>query len=381
MTRIAFLSTFPPEPLMSGFSMRIHGILDGVPAGYDLLRVYPKNDFQEKYPPHVSFAPGTVSRSEELLSPVPRIILDHGRSLQRDLVSSRVSGFEPDLIIASGIHVVPLLPRGRPFVYDAHNIEWHLAWRLFRFSSAPLPVRIHRLLTCMKLKRWEEGMVRNCRGLVACSTTDAEYFEKLRREEVPVVFNGVDSAYWRCGRDPVPGEILFSGDMGYYPNQEAVEHIAEDVLPLLREKGWKGRFMICGKNPSTRVRALEAPDVVVTGTVEDVRPFYRRACLLLAPMKIGSGTPLKVLTAMAAGLPVVTTGRIAVSLGLQDSGVLSEADTPEETAGAVMKLLENPEVAGRMSLAGIKEVENRYSWKVTGRKYWEEIGRLIEEFR
>lgn len=381
MTRIAFVSTFPPEPLMSGFAMRIHGILDGVPGEYDLLRVYPKNDRQEKYPPHVSFSPGTVSRLAEFFSPVPRIILDHGSSSQRELVSSRISGFDPDLIIASGIHVLPLLPRGRPFIYDAHNIEWHLAWRLFRYSSAPFPVKIHRFLTCMKLKRWEEGIVRKCQGMIACSATDADYFGGLRGEEVPVVFNGVDSAYWRCDRDPVPGEILFCGDMGYYPNQEAVEHVVRNVLPLLRSMGWKGRFIICGKDPSPGVRALEAPDVVVTGTVEDVRPFYRRACLLLAPMKIGSGTPLKVLTAMAAGLPVVTTRRIAVSLGLQDSGVLFQADTPEGTAGAVMKLLGDPELAGGMSLAGIQEVENSYSWRVTGGKYWEEIGRLIEVFR
>lgn len=378
MARIAFMSTFPPEPLTSGFSMRVHGMLLSVPPHHEVFKAFPKNHEQKLFPPDVSFSPGGVSRLLEAVSPVPRIVLDYYSSPGRAEVTSKVRSFKPDVVIASGIHVAPFVPEGIPFIYDAHNIEWHLARRLLEHSKASVPVRIHRLLTCLKLRKWEEQLVRHCSGMIACSVTDAKYFQSIRKERVPVVFNGVDYSYWRTERHPLPGELLFCGDMGYYPNEEAAMDVVNTVLPILRSRGWTGRFVICGKNPSPDLQDIKTPDVEVTGIVEDVRPYYRKACALIAPMKIGSGTPLKVLTAMGAGLPVVTTRRISESLGLEDKGVLVEADGSEETAVAALKLLGDPEFRTEISARGVETIRSRFDWKIVGSDYWEQVEHIIQ---
>jgi glycosyltransferase involved in cell wall biosynthesis len=377
LAKIAFISTFPPEPLMSGFAMRIFGILDSVPDEFELLKIYPEGMQNGKFPPDVSFSLGTVSRMREFFSLTPGMLFPYTNSPDRSRVAEVVEKFNPDLVIVSGVHVFPFVPDGVRVLYDSHNIEWHLSMRLYRHAEASLFVRAHRYITYMKLRRRELQLVRKAGGVIACSKTDADYFSSVRAEPVAFVPNGVDTDYWDIPREPQPGVILFSGDMSYFPNINSVQFITQEILPLLKSCGWTGELIVCGKNPPQSVRSLESDSITITGTVDDLRKYYSRAEVFIAPMRIGSGIPLKVITAMAAGIPVVTTSRIAESLGILDAGIVLQADQPEETARNLLKIMNDRALADQCSRAGKSIAREKFSWSVVGRSFWKQVKNFI----
>jgi glycosyltransferase involved in cell wall biosynthesis len=377
LARIVFISTFPPEPLMSGFAMRIFGILDSVPDGFELLKIYPEGMRNGKFPPDVTFSLGTVSRMREFFSLTPGVLLPYTDSPDRSRVVRVVEQFNPDLVIVSGVHVFPFVPDRARVIYDSHNIEWHLGMLLYRHQRASVLVKIHRYITYMKLRRRELQLVRSAGGVIACSKTDADYFSSVRAESVAFVPNGVDIDYWDIPREPQPGVILFSGDMSYFPNINSVQFITEEILPLLKFYGWTGKLIVCGKNPPLSIRSLESDFVTITGTVDDLRKYYSRAEVFIAPMRIGSGTPLKVITAMAAGVPVVTTSRIAESLGILDAGIVLHADQPEEAARSLLRVMNDRSLANRCSRAGKSIAREKFSWFVAGRSFWEQMKTFI----
>ncbi|MCD6587051.1 MAG: glycosyltransferase family 4 protein [Candidatus Fermentibacteraceae bacterium] len=377
MARIVFISTFPPEPLMSGFAMRIFGILDSIPDGFELLKIYPEGMQDGKFPPDVTFAPGAVSRMREFFSLTPRTLLKYNDSPDRSRIIKAVEQFNPDLVIVSGIHVFPFVPSGARVLYDSHNIEWHLGMLLYKHQRASVLVKIHRHITYMKLRRRELQLVRSAEGVVACSKTDADYFSSVREEHVAFVPNGVDTDYWDIPREPQPGVILFSGDMSYFPNINSVHFITQEILPLLKSYGWTGKLIVCGKNPSQSIRSLESDSVMITGTVDDLRKYYSRAEVFIAPMRIGSGTPLKVITAMAAGVPVVTTSRIAESLGILDTGIVLQADQLEEAARSLLKVMNDRALADQCSRAGKSLACEKFSWSVAGGSFWKQVKKFI----
>lgn len=378
--RVVFISTMPPEPVMTGFAMRIHGILDYLPDEIELLRIYP-DSVSDKYPADISFSPVTHSRIRELVSLTPSIILPYSLSGAIQKIREQIIDYNPQLVIVSGIHVFPMVPPGFPILYDSHNVEWHLSRGLLKHSNASQVVRLHRMITMLKLKYWEESIVKKSDFLFACSESDSEYFALLRRSKVPVVYNGTDTEFWSMDRKPEKGLLLLTGDMSYFPNIDASEFLVKEVLPLLKEKGWDGKLVLAGRNPDTRVQALEGDSVIVTGTLDDLRPYYSRAEIMVAPMRIGSGTPLKIVTALAAGLPAITTERVIESLGIENENVLLSADTAEEFSRQIMRLLNNNQMALDMSLKGIKLASEKYSWAAVGSCFWKEVGKLLAPVR
>jgi glycosyltransferase involved in cell wall biosynthesis len=126
------------------------------------------------------------------------------------------------------------------------------------------------------------------------------------------------------------------------------------------------RFVIAGRNPPARIRALEARDVEVTGTVDDVRPWYASALVVVVPLRTGSGTRLKILEAMAAGVPVVSTRLGAEGLEVTDGADIILAETPRETIEAIEALSVSPERRSSLIAAGRELVRNRYDWPILG---------------
>lgn len=362
---------------MSGFAMRIQGHLSSIPDDFDVLKIYPRSEQARKFPPDASFKPGEVSRLRELFSATPRILLPYTGSSERRSVMNTIDRFKPDCVIASGFHVIPFSPPGTRLIYDSHNVEWHLSMRLHGHSKSSPVVKLHRLFTTLKLKRSEIRLVKKSDYVIACSKTDGDYLSMIRGKPVPVVNNGVDTTYWDIPRNPLKGNLLFSGDMSYNPNVVAAGFIVREVLPILISKGWSGKIIFCGKDPAPSVKALGSSYIEVTGTVDDMREHYSRAEILLAPMRIGSGTPLKVISAMAAGVPVITTTRISESLGLGADNPLLQADLPESIAEKIMLLSSDTNMAKRLSDQGKRIAEEKFSWSVVGKQFWEIVGNFL----
>ena len=184
-------------------------------------------------------------------------------------------------------------------------------------------------------------------------------------ERVTVVPNGVDLDYFAPAADErEPSTIVMSGKMSYHANVAAVVKFAEEVMPRVQSRRPETRLLVVGKDPSPEVRRLaDNPRVVVTGTVDDIRPYLRRATLAVAPIQYGVGIQNKVLEALACATPVVATSAAVNALGAGAGHEVAVADGPDETARALLDLLNGPDERTRMGLAGRRYVEQHHNWR------------------
>src|SRR5438046_2181361 len=167
--------------------------------------------------------------------------------------------------------------------------------------------------------------------------------------------NGVDSDYFKPSEAPYdPDTIAFVGRMDYYPNQECMSSFCDRVLPRLQAQRPSVKLDIVGADPPPSVRRLaKLKGVTVTGSVPDVRPFLQRAALMVAPLNIARGTQNKILEAMAAGVPVVTSGTAAAGVDAVDREHFLVARTPEQHALAVLREIGRASCRERGGSAGV----------------------------
>ena len=239
----------------------------------------------------------------------------------------------------------------------ARSHRWPMSW-LYRREG-------ERLLA---FERAVAG--RAARGFFV-TDSETELFRRLAPEcaaRVQVMCNGVDSDYFApaeavsspYGADETP--IVFTGAMDYWPNIDAVTWFAREVLPLLRAKRPGVRFWIVGRSPAVAVRALAGRDVIVTGTVPDVRPYLQHAAVVVAPLRVARGIQNKVLEAMAMARPVVASTACAAAIDAETGCDLLAADSAEGFVAELDALLGDSHRAGIVGVAARKRVLGRYSW-------------------
>jgi sugar transferase (PEP-CTERM/EpsH1 system associated) len=180
--------------------------------------------------------------------------------------------------------------------------------------------------------------------------------------------NGVDLArFVPAAAAPLPGTILFSGNLGYFPNVDAASWFAREVLPRIRSELPEATLTLVGARPARRVRALAAlgPHVAVLGPVRELGPHIARAGVAVAPLRAGSGQSLKVLEALACGTAVVATRRAVEGLAVEHGTHLLLADDADAFAHEVARVLRDRELARRLAVAGRALVESRYDWEAS----------------
>ena len=180
--------------------------------------------------------------------------------------------------------------------------------------------------------------------------------------------NGVDTSHFAPGVVPPAAagpDLVLTGAMDYAPNAEAARFFARDVVPLVRARLPTVRFGVVGARPTAGVQALASDAVVVTGRVPDVRPYLEAARVAVAPLAVARGVQNKVLEAMAMGTPVVASPGAATGTGTRHGEHLLVAEGPEATAEAVLQLLENTELSGRLALAARAKVATEDDWSAT----------------
>ncbi|MDE0087045.1 MAG: TIGR03087 family PEP-CTERM/XrtA system glycosyltransferase [Candidatus Poribacteria bacterium] len=159
--------------------------------------------------------------------------------------------------------------------------------------------------------------------------------------------------------------LLFTGTMNYFPNSDAVIYFCNSIFPLIQKRHPDATFFIVGNHPTEQVRKLASQKgVVVTGYVPDIRPYFEKASVFVAPLRAGSGIQTKNLEAMAMGTPIVTTSIGAMGMEAEAEKELLIADKPEIFAERVIHLIENPDIRENLADAGRKRVEASYDWPV-----------------
>jgi sugar transferase (PEP-CTERM/EpsH1 system associated) len=276
----------------------------------------------------------------------------------------------------------------RPLVVcDWHNIESELMQR-YSEREPSLPRRIYAQKTARQLRALEQQATRDFDAHVVVSERDRERLLQLNpASSISVIENGVDSTHYSDqaieaahaawlnereragsnGSQPLRRRIVFVGSMDYHANIDGVIEFAREVWPALHERHEQLVFTIVGRDPADEVRQLASlPGVEVTGTVADVRPYYREAVAAVVPLRVGGGSRLKILEAMAAGVPVVSTTLGAEGLEVSHERDILIADTNEQLGDAVTAVAESEAVGRRLREGGRALVSSRYDWLRAG---------------
>ena len=187
------------------------------------------------------------------------------------------------------------------------------------------------------------------------------------RTPISVIPNGVDLEYFQPGRSSsqryVPNRIVFTGNMSYRPNVDAVAHFAANILPKIRLEISDVQLFVVGMEPTAAVRRLADGDrVVVTGRVEDVRPYFDSAAVAVAPLRVARGLQNKVLEAMAMRVPVVASPAAFAGISAMAGRDLLVAANPKDFSRAVVTLLRDPAARERFAAAGRTCVEMNHNW-------------------
>lgn len=303
-----------------------------------------------------------------LASRLPYFIKKYESAALRREIVARTARDRFDLLVCDFLMPSVNVPPGLrcPTVLFQHNVEAMIWKRHYEVQRNPIK-KLYLYGQWRKAVRFERDACRRFDQVVAVSREDRE---TMRREygveTVADVPTGVDTAYFRPsgagGRDP--HNLVFTGSMDWLPNDDAVRYFVKEVLPLVRQSVPDVTLTVVGRNPYPALLELSGrdPSVIVTGRVDDVRPFMERAAAYVVPIRIGGGTRLKIYEAMAMEKPVVSTTVGAEGLPVRDGRELLLADTPGAFAEAVVRVLRDEdftrELAGRA--AGL--VRERFGW-------------------
>lgn len=275
-----------------------------------------------------------------------------------------------DIVWSAG-DVLPRLPQESsvPVLGDIVD-DLVLQYRRLLTSLRP-GVRYLRVLKRLVLMRAaERRYFARADACLYVSEADAETFSKVSPgTPVHVIHNGVDESFFQPASAAVePETVVFEGNMSFYPNVDAAEYFCSEILPLIHRQRPGVKFFLVGKNPAARVRALESNRVVVTGYVDDVRPYLSRATVFVSPTRVGAGIKNKILQAWSMAKPVVATPASTGGLLVRDRENILIADTPPKFADAVLGLLGNEQLRKEMGANGRKTVLDHYTWEAKARQ-------------
>lgn len=253
--------------------------------------------------------------------------------------------------------------RGIALVYDAHNVEQtSMRQTVYAF---PIMKRLVGMSILPHFVHTENRLLRGADHVFACSAVDAAALQRLAPgAPVTVVPNGVDSTRYTPAPHAEPDTLCFMGALDYWPNEDGIRYYFQHIHHHLQTYRSGLRVYIVGRRPPAWLvtQAQRDPTIIVTGFVEDVRPYLERAAICICPLRIGSGTRLKILEYMAMGKPIVSTHIGVEGLNVQDGKHVLLADAPEQFAAAVRTLLDTPSFASTVGDNARQLVVQSYDW-------------------
>jgi sugar transferase (PEP-CTERM/EpsH1 system associated) len=289
-----------------------------------------------------------------------------------------------DLIQIESIHLMNYLPllRGASnhplIVCDWHNVESDLMQQ-YAERERNVARRTYARRTARLMSEAEARALKEFDAHIAVSEVDRKRLQSINSDaETFVIENGVDAAHYADEQSATKNRIVFVGSMDYHANIEGATNFARTVWPVIQQKQSNLRFTIVGRNPPAEVTDLSSiAGIEVTGSVADVRPYYREALAAVVPLNVGGGSRLKILEAMAAGVPVVSTRLGAEGLDVSDDENILLAESSAQLANGILKVSDTADLRARLITGGHALVRARYDWSMLGAKLREQYEILL----
>jgi len=368
--RVAVFAPYLPAPATSGGRIRIHRLARALAelAELELFAAASPAEIEregaqaalEPYaarhvaPARLTFLPA-LGRPARVRNAAPHALVAAFRRAH--------AGRRFDVLVAEHCHAAALALEAPdvPLVLDEHNVESeYIAER----ERARGPLCYWKRREVSLLEDWETRIWRTAREVVCVSQADAERVRAVRGTAPVLIPNGVElgAVPFTLPASRAGFDVLFVGLMSHPPNVGAACFLAREVMPLVLREQPRARLILCGMNPGREVRALEGEHTEVTGFVASVAPYLARAAVYANPLRFGAGTSLKVLEALAAGLPLVSTAVGVRGFGLRAPDDFCEADSAAEFARGILDVFSERARFDAAATRG-RELAAGYDWQ------------------
>jgi glycosyltransferase involved in cell wall biosynthesis len=243
-------------------------------------------------------------------------------------------------------------------------------WQRRKDKSRHVLQKFFAAVEFKRLYQFEQKMIPQFAKTLVCSTVDQGFLMNSTGVRVDLLENGVDvnQFYPRPEIEFVPGRILFTGNMSYAPNIDALHYFMEEIWPAVLQNSPHATFVIAGQKPGKWIQSLASDKIIVTGFVQDLAKEYASAHVVISPLRIGAGTQNKVLEALSMNIPVVTTHVGYEGLELpKNAGALLSMDA-SEFANNILKLLNDIPFRNETGKMGGELIRAKFSWEAIAKK-------------
>lgn len=386
---ILFISAYIPYPPHGGAYQRTYNILKHVAKENDVYLIgfiKEKNDLENaahlekickkvyafRLPDDWSKVSLAKSLFLNLFSPLPYTIQKYYSSQARQAIARLVQQVNFDILHCDMIDLAEYIYDHNPkaTVLVNHNVESTLMLRHAEVDKNPLK-KWFFYLQYKKLLRYERKMCPKFKCSAAVSELDKQQLQSISPQaRFRIVPNGVDVDYFQPRKLQVEkNTLIFAGSTDYLPNIDGIKFFHQEIWPLIKREVNDTRLIILGKNRTSKNLGIQiTEDISLLGFVEDVRPHIGKAAVYIVPLRIGGGTRLKILDAMAMGKAIVSTTIGAEGIDVTHGKNILIADTPEDFSKQVIKVLNDTKLRESLGMEGRKLVEKKYSWDVIGKE-------------
>jgi glycosyltransferase involved in cell wall biosynthesis len=385
---ILILSPFFPYPLSQGGKIRIFNIVKYLSRTHKVTLVCLSREKVVDYGPLADFCEEIIvtERSPDLLRDLPVFLLSNIPLNQRRFSSQPFRRILNDLARRRSFDLVQVelslmwqyqdIFKDIPVVLSTQNIEHEIIRQLRNTSANPLK-RFLYALEEKKLKELEEQAWRDCNLCFTVSDMERNAIISVlgHTSKVFTVPNGVDLERFQfLPKSGTDKHVLLIGGMDYLPNLDSVNYFLKELFPVISSEIPDVQLDVVGKALRRIYRRDSLKRITFHESVLDVLPHFRRADLLVVPLRYGAGTRIKILEAMASGLPVVTTSKGCEGIDVNNGEHLMIADSPGQFAFAVRKMFNDSELRKAVIQNARKLIENKYSWEMI-------VGEMKQKYR
>lgn len=267
-------------------------------------------------------------------------------------------------------------------ILDAHNVEYDN----FRRIGATTSSLLRRMYYHREYKTFFAEEIKACKKSDAIFVTSPRDKAILDNDvpDIPkyVIPNGVDTEYFSPKETAVePFSLVFTGMMGYVPNYDGMLYFLDEIFPLILKQIPETKIYIVGSQPPKKLLQRASHNIIITGYVDDVRPYIRQSCVYVVPLRMGGGTRLKIAEAMAVSKPIVSTSIGCEGIDVQDGESLMIRDEPVSFAQAVVELLRDKQKRERLAARGYEIARTYYDWSLIGQKMEECYKKILLKTR
>ena len=293
-------------------------------------------------------------------------------------VNALIDKHKPDMLFGQLLRVAEYIRhQNLPKTIDFQDI---FSYGMKRRADIASPItRPIYTMEYRRLKRYEAAIFEDFNVRTIISEPDRSLFPHPKRDEILIIPNGVDHDYFKPQECEKQFDLVFTGNMSYPPNVNAVDYLANEILPIVWKTLPKVKLYIAGATPDPTVKKAASDRVIVSGWLDDIRDAYAQSRVFIAPMRIGTGLQNKLLEAMSMRLPAITSPLANASLGAHPDEEILVGNNAEEMAQHIITLLTDKDKAERLAQAGFDFTNRVYDWGKATEKLEKEMKTILNK--